>query len=471
MFHANRSVTIASPLAAVVLWCCLPAMGAAQAQEHWPQFRGPDAQGVASGPNLPDRWSATANVAWKTDVPGRGWSSPIVWGDRVFLTTAVNSGELEPPQKGLYFGGNRPEPREVLLDHQVLCFELATGRQLWARSVHQGSANSPIHLKNSFASETPVTDGQRVYAYFGNQGLHCLDLEGNLLWSKPFEPRATRYGWGTAASPVLHGERIYVVNDNEEESYLLALDKKTGEPIWRVARDEKSNWATPFVWQNDRRTELVTPGTGKTRSYGLDGTLLWEFGGMSSHTIPTPLAAHGLLFVTSGYINTPTRPLFAVRPGATGEITLGEDQTANAFIAWCQKRAGPYNPSPIVCGDSLYVLYDQGMFACYDARTGEEVFGKHRIGPAARAFTSSPWAYDGKIFCLNEDGVTFVLRAGERFELLHTNPLADDDMCMATPAIAGDRLLIRTSLRIYCIRQSRRPGLPAAGQAAEPTQP
>lgn len=452
MLKAEHSVTMLSPLAVVVLLSCLPA--SLSAQEYWPQFRGPDARGVASDSNLPDHWSATENIAWKTDVPGRGWSSPIVWGDRVFLTTAVNSGELETPQKGLYFGGNRPEPRSVQLDYKVVCLDLQSGNKLWERSVHQGPANSPIHLKNSFASETPVTDGQRVYAYFGNQGLYCLDLEGNLMWSRRFEPRATRNGWGTAASPVLHGDAIYAVNDNEEESFLIALDKKTGQQIWRVERDEKSNWATPFVWKNNTRTEIVTPGTGKTRSYGLDGQLLWEFGGMSSHTIPTPLAAHGLLFVTSGYINTLTRPLFAIRPGATGDLTLQQDQTANEYIAWCQKKAGPYNPSPIIYGDYLYVLYDRGMIACFHARTGDEVYGIRRIGRAAKAFTSSPWAYGGKLFCLNEDGLTFVLRAGDAFELLHTNELADDDMCLATPAIAGDRLLIRTSVRVYCVRRS-----------------
>lgn len=446
-------VKIAVPLAVFVLLSVSPDSTSAQAQEHWPQFRGAESRGVASGPNLPDRWSATENIAWKTDLPGRAWSSPIVWQDRVFVTTAVNTGELETPKKGLYFGGNRPEPRSVQLDYRVLCLDLVSGKRLWERSVHQGSSQSPIHLKNSFASETPVTDGQRVYAYFGNLGLYCLDLEGQVVWSRPFEPRATRNGWGTAASPVLHGERLYVVNDNEEESFLIALDRRTGEPIWRVERDEKSNWATPYIWKNDLRTEIVTPGTGKTRAYGLDGELLWEFGGMSSHTIPTPLAAHGLLFVTSGYINTLVRPLFAVRPGARGDITLSEDQTSNASLAWCQKQAGPYNPSPIVYGDNVYVLYDRGMIACYHARTGEEVYGKQRMGAAARAFTSSPWAYDGKIFCLDEDGVTFVLRAGDEFQVLHRNKLADDDMCMATPAIVGDQLLIRTSARVYCIRQ------------------
>jgi len=453
MSEGNHGASNGSALALLMLLFCLSGMSSAETQEHWPQFRGPGSRGIASGTNLPVRWSATENIAWQTGVPGRGWSSPIAWGDRVFLTTAVNSGELEAPEKGLYFGGNRPEPREVQLDYQVLCLDLASGKRLWERSVHRGPSNSPIHLKNSFASETPVTDGKRVYACFGNRGLYCLDVDGNPVWSRPMDPRPTRNGWGPAASPVLHGERLYLVNDNEQESILIALDKNTGEQVWRVGRDEKSNWATPFIWENERRTEIVTPGTGKTRSYALDGKLLWEFGGMSSHTIPTPLAAHGLLFVTSGYINTPVRPLFAVRPGATGDITLPEDQAANRYIAWCQRKAGPYNPSPIVYGDSLYVLYDRGMIACYDARTGKAVYGLRRIGPGARAFTSSPWAYDGKIFCLNEDGVTFVLRAGTEFEVFHRNELADDDMCMATPAIIGDRLLIRTSRRVYCVRQ------------------
>lgn len=454
MPNANHTGTIASPLAAVVLLSCLHEMLSAQTQEHWPQFRGPDARGVASGPNLPDRWSARENIAWKTDVPGRGWSSPIAWGDRVYLTTAVNSGELEKPKKGLYFGGNRPEPREARLDYKVLCLDLASGKKLWEQSVHQGPASSPIHLKNSFASETPVTDGQRVYAYFGNQGLHCLDREGNLVWSRPFEPRTTRNGWGTASSPVLHGDRLYVVNDNDQESYLLCLDKRTGKDVWRVVRDEKSNWATPFIWRNDRRTEIVTSGTGKVRSYDLEGKLLWWFTGMSSITIGTPYADQGLLYVSSGYVNDSQRPLYAIRAGASGDISLVSDQTGNEFIAWCQPKAAPYNPTTLVYDGRLYVLYDRSLIACFRARTGEPVYERRRL-PEGRHFTASPWAYDGKIFCLNEDGITFVLRAGDKFELLHTNALADDDMCMATPATVGDRLLIRTSERVYCVRRVR----------------
>ena len=453
MLKAKHSATTAFSLAIFVLLFCLQDMLPAQTLENWPQFRGPGARGVGSAPNLPDRWSATENVAWKTDVPGRAWSSLIVWGDRVFLTTAINTGELETPKKGLYFGGNRPEPRQVQLTYKVLCLDLLSGKILWERTVYEGTSNSPIHLKNSFASETPVTDGERVYAYFGNQGLYCLDLDGNVVWSRRLKPRPTRNGWGTAASPLLHGDRLYVLNDNDEESYLLCLDKVTGKDVWRTVRDEKSNWSTPFLWQHDRRTEIVTAGTDKVRSYNLEGTLLWWFTGMSSITIATPYENQGLLYVSSGYVNDKQRPLYAIRPGASGHISLGPDQTSNEFIVWCQPKAAPYNPTTLVYDERLYVLYDRSFLGCFRARTGEPVYERRRL-PNGRHFTASPWAYDGKIFCLNEDGVAFVVRAGDEFELLHTNELAEDDMCMATPAIVGDRLLIRTAVRVYCIRRS-----------------
>jgi outer membrane protein assembly factor BamB len=249
---------------------------------------------------------------------------------------------------------------------------------------------------------------------------------------------------------VLHGDRIYIVNDNDEKSFLVALDCETGEKVWRVERDEKSNWATPFIWENDKRTEIITPGTKKVRSYGLDGKLLWELGGMSAITIPTPFAAHGLLYVTSGYVGDRRKPVFAIRPGATGDISLEASETKGEFIAWCQKKAGPYNPSPVVYDGRLYVLYDQGFVACFDALSGEKIYGKQRIAPAASAFTSSLWAYDGKIFCLSEDGDTFVIRAGSEYELLRTNSLGE--LCMATPAIVEDGLIIRTEGHLLRIR-------------------
>ena len=450
--HCDRYHFLWLSLVVQVLWLGLPGAVFGQTGEHWPQFRGPEARGLAIGPNLPDHWSATENIAWKTEVPGRGWSSPIVWGNRLFLTTSVNRGDLEEPKKGLYFGGNRPDAPKVQQEHKVLCLDISSGKLLWEQSVHFGPPQGPIHIKNSFASETPVTDGERVYAYFGNLGLFCFDVEGHPVWSRPFEPRPIRNSWGTAASPVLHGDHLYIVNDNDEESYLLCLEKRTGKEVWRTVRDEKSNWATPYIWQNKGRTEIVTPGSDKVRSYDLEGKLLWWFTGMSKITIATPYESQGLLYVSAGYVNDPKRPLYAIRPGASGDISLAPDQTSNAFIAWCQPTGAPYNPTTIVYDGLLYVLYDRGMLSCFRPDTGEPVFERAKI-PEGKHFTTSPWAYQGKIFCLNEDGITFVLRAGSKFELLHTNQLAEGDMCMATPAIVGDRLLLRTAKRIYCIRK------------------
>jgi outer membrane protein assembly factor BamB len=322
---------------------------------NWPQFRGPDGRGVAANANLPDRWSSTENVAWKTEIPGRGWSSPIVWGDRVFLAAVVNSADSEPPKKGLYLGGERPRPSS---DQQwkVLCLDLVSGKVQWERLVHQGQPPGPIHLKNSYASETPVTDGERVYACFGNVGLFCLDFEGRPVWSKRLPPHAMRAGWGTAASPVLHRDRLYYVSDNEEQSYLVALDKRTGNEVWRAERDEKSNWSTPCVWENDQRTEIVTPGSGKVRAYDLDGKLLWWLRGMSGITIATPYADGGLLYVSSGYVGDKSRPVYAIRPGAAGDISLPGGQTSSAAIAWCNPTAAPYNPTTLVYEGRLYVL-------------------------------------------------------------------------------------------------------------------
>lgn len=423
------------------------------AQDNWPQFRGPESLGTTGSGSLPERWSASENIAWKVDLPGRGWSSPIVWGNKIFLTTVLNLGEAEQPKKGLYFGGERPKPPESQHEWKVLCLDLATGKILWERTAHQGVPTTPTHLKNSYASETPVTDGQRVYAYFGNVGVFCYDLDGKPLWSKKIEPHKMRYGWGTASSPVVYQDRLFVVNDNDEDSYLLALDAASGDELFRVARDEKSNWSTPYVWKNSQRTELVTTGTQRNRSYDLDGKLLWELSGMSSITIATPYSKDDLLYISSGYVMDKLKPIYAIRPGAAGDITLGDEETSNKSIAWVNKTAGPYNPSSVLLGDIIYVLYDQGFFATYDSKTGKEIYGKQRI-PEGKAFTSSPWTSSDKIFCLNEDGVTFVIAAGREFNILHTNTLADDDMAMATPALVGDRVLLRTAGRLYCIQNA-----------------
>jgi outer membrane protein assembly factor BamB len=436
----NRSI-LAAFFVAILL-------GGAAASDNWPGFRGPGSLGVAEDPNLPDKWSKTENVAWATEIPGTGWSSPTVWGDHIFVTSVIGSADAEKPKKGLYFGGERKAPTDI---HRwmVYCVDFKTGKIRWEREVKKGPPESSHHLKNTYASETPVTDGERVYAYFGNAGLFCFDMNGKLLWSKDLGTFQTRYGWGTAASPVLYKDRLYIVNDNDQHSFIVALNKKTGDEAWRVDRKEGSNWATPYIWENELRTEIITPGTGKVRSYDLNGQLLWEFSGMSSISIPTPFSRFGLVYIASGYVGDQNRPVYAVKPGAAGDISLKPGETSNKYIAWYLPQGGPYNPSPIVYGDYYYTLYDRGFFTCHDARKGNEVYPKVRIDPGVNAFTSSPWAYNGKIFCLSEDGDTFVIQAGAEFKLLGKNSL--DEMCMATPAIVRGSLVIRTASKLYRI--------------------
>jgi outer membrane protein assembly factor BamB len=423
----------------------------ALAEDRWPQFRGPKSLGIAEDPSLPDKWSSSENVAWKTDIPGAGWSSPVVWGDKIFLTSVISEGQIEKPKKGLYFGGERKGPTDV--HHwKVYCVDWKTGKILWDREVHKGVPSTSHHLKNTFASETPVTDGERVYAYFGNLGVFCFTVDGKEVWSKQWEPSRTAFGWGTAASPVLYKHRLYIVNDNDDHSFLVALNKKTGDQIWKVDREERTNWSTPYIWENERRTEIITTGVKKVRSYDLDGKLLWELGGMSSIVIPTPFSSFGLLYVASGYVQDQHRPVFAIRPGASGDISLAQDETSNKYIAWFQPKAGPYNPSPLVYGDYYYTLLDFGFFTCHDAKTGKEIYGKQRIDPSAGSgFTSSPWAYNGKIFCLSEDGDTFIIQAGPEYKLVGKNSL--DEMCMATPAVVRGSLIIRTASRLYRINR------------------
>ncbi len=431
----------------LLLWTTTAMLFAAN--DNWPQFRGTGSTGVAEDdPKLPDEWSSTKNVVWKSEIPGRGWSSPIVWGNRVFVTTVVPTEAKEKARKGLYFGGERGIPTD---EHRwmVYALDFDSGKVVWEREVQKMVPAYSRHLKNSYASETPVTDGQHVFAYFGNVGVFAFDLNGKKIWEKRFDTVNTKYGWGTAASPILHQGRLYIVNDNESKSALMALDKQTGKTIWQIDRDEKSNWATPYIWQNAKRTEIITPGTNRVRSYDLDGKLLWEFGGMSSLTIPTPFSKHGLLYVTSGYVGDQKRPTFVIKPGASGDISLKAGETSNEFIAWFYPQLGPYNPSPIVVGDIYYTLLDRGFFSANDAKTGKEIYPRRRISEEIGAYTASPWSYNGKIFILNEDGDAHVIKAGPEFQILGKNTL--DEMCMSTPAIARGSLFIRTESKLYRI--------------------
>ncbi len=350
------------------------------------------------------------------------------------MTTVVNLGEAEEPKKGLYFGGNRPKPPESDHKWKVVCLDLNDGHVLWSQTAHEGVPATPIHLKNSYASETPVTDGERLYAYFGNVGVFCYDFDGKLLWQHDIEPHKMRYGWGTAASPVVFQGRLYLVNDNDDDSYLLALDAKTGEQIFRVERDEKSNWATPYIWKNSQRTELVVPATGKVRSLRPGGPAAVGAGRHVEHHHRHALRRRRHAVHQLGLRARQVEADLRDPPRSLGRHQSGRRRDVQRVHRLVEPRRRAVQSLARCCTATyLYVLYDRGFFACFDAKTGEPVYEKKRI-PDGKAFTASPWAYDDKIFCLNEDGVTFVIAAGKDFEILHTNKLAEDDMCMATPS-------------------------------------
>ena len=420
--------------------------------ENWPQFRGPTMNSaVENDPNLPDKWGVAENIDWVTDIPGLGWSSPIVWEDRVFLTTVHAEGDFERPKRGLYMPGGRSAPPPFNHKWYVYCLDLESGKVLWRRLVKESVPEVARHPKNTYASETPTTDGERVYALFGDVGLFCLDFDGNVLWKQEIRAQRTRADYGAGASPVLHDGKVIIVYDNEEDSFIAAFDSESGEQLWRTEREEVTTWATPFIWKNELRTEIITSGQLRIRSYDLNGKLLWDMAGRMSHmTIPTPISSHGMLYVNSGCTMERHRPIYAIRPGASGDITLAEGETANEFIAWYQPVASARHPSPLAVGDYIYSLHDEGFLTCHDARTGEEIYGKQRVGPRA-TFTSSPWSYNGKIFCLSEDGDTYVIEAGPKFKVIGKNSL--DEICLASPAIARGRLLIRTGSKLYSLKK------------------
>jgi outer membrane protein assembly factor BamB len=448
---------------------------------NWPQFRGPQSNPVSDNPNLPVTWSKTENVEWVADVPGVGWSSPIVWGRRVFMTAATSDRPQKTPSLGTEFSNeyiaelrkqglagdelnkrlwarDREMPDDLTISLMLYCHDLESGKRLWERQIYHGRPRGGRHVKNSFASETPVTDGERVYAYFTDYGLFAFSFDGKPVWTTPVERRETIRDYGAGASPALYRDRLFVLNDNEEQSYLAAYDARTGQQLWRTARTvepaRKTGWSTPYVWANRVRTEVVTLGPGVAISYGLDGRELWRIRRMGAVAIQTPFASNDVLYLTSGTGSDDNKPIVAVRPGGSGDITPAASDTRNEFVVWYERVAGgTYLPTPVLYQNALYVLYDNGIVSRFKIDTGERVY-RSRIAPEAWAFTASPWAYDGKIFLLSEEGVTYVVDAGAEFKLRRVNSL--DEFTLATPAMVGDRLLIRTRSRLYSIRQRGR---------------
>lgn len=402
----------------------------------------------------PVEWNADENVAWQTPIEGLAWSSPLVIGNRVFLTTCVNTGKDREPQKGLYLNdldARKYPPIKDVHRWKVLCLDLVTGTIVWEKVAHEAVPPKPHHLKNTLASETPCSDGKHIYACFGNIGLYCYTLEGEQVWKHMFAPRETKLGWGTSQSPIIYQGVIYQCLDNEEDSRLWAFDAKTGKVLWDVKREEPTNYSTPFIWKTPDRTELIVSGINWCQSYDTSGKPLWKIKGRSILAIPTPFEHDGLLYVTSGHVAWGENPIYCIKPGADGDISPVEKGPLPKALDWHQATGGPYHPTPIIVNDILYILLDRGFMSAYNAKTGEPIYVKKRI-PNGRAFTSSPWTYAGRIFAVNEDGVTYVFETGPKFKIERTNPLKEEDMCMATPVVVGDRLLIRTSASLYCIQ-------------------
>ncbi len=452
-------------------------IGRAADPAAWPQFRGPNGAGVADDATLPVTWSATEHVAWTADLPGRGWSSPIVWGDRVFVTSAVNTNAFKAPGKGIFGNDYAAElekqglseaeivkkvvQRDIELasesgtiSYVVAAIDTKTGKPLWQREAHRGPPPGGRHRKNTYASETPATDGERIYASFGgNVGVFCYTLDGTKLWSRTWAPQPIYLDFGTASSPVVHQGRVYQLHDNDGESFLAALDAKTGKEIWTVKRTDldarlASGWATPLIWTHAQRTEIVTIGRGFAISYVLEGKELWRMKGFRQST-PSPIIAGGLLYVGSGSQGEANRPLLAVRPGAAGDITLKEGETSSPAVVWFLPRFTGYTPSPLAYRGRIYAVNDNGVLQVADAATGAEVY-KARIGGGGHTFSSSPIASRGRVYIASEDGDVFVLGAGDRYDELAHNQLGE--MVLASPAAAGDRLYVRTLTKLYCLR-------------------
>ena len=425
----------------------------------WPQFRGPAGAGVADGQHPPLRFGVDppANLQWNVSVPGLGHSSPVVWQDRVFVTTAVSSS----PEPTDFRPGSPMESARDMSPHslRVLCFDRLTGKLLWSSTAFEGVPHTKRSTKNSFATPTPATDGKHLVVMFGSHGLYCYGLDGKLLWKRDlgvidsgffFDPE---YQWGDASSPILYGNLVILQCDQQKGSFLAAFDLDTGEPRWSTPRDELPSWSSPALYRWPHGVELVTNGVKAIRGYDPEtGKERWSLKtGNSLIAAPTPVGGLGLIVVTNGY--RPMKPIYAIHPGAAGDISLG-DETASRWVVWSKKSGGSYYITPLIYGEHLYLLNESGVLTSYYLKTGEQIY-RQRVGDSGATFSSSPVAADGYVFLASESGEVYVVRDGIEFQLAGVNPVGEP--CMATPAIAGGMIFVRTTHHLYAFGASPPP--------------
>jgi outer membrane protein assembly factor BamB len=418
--------------------------GASDAARQWAQWRGPLGTGVAPHADPPVEWGGRGgkNIRWKTEIPGRGHSSPIVWGDRVFLTTAVPYGDALPPRHSTAPGTHDGIPVTHRHEFVVLAIDRRGGKILWQRTVHKALPHEGGHYTASLASNSAVTDGEHIFAFFGSYGLYCLDFDGEIKWEKQFGQMQTLHGHGEGSSPVLHGDTLVVNWDHQGQSFVIALDKRTGEQHWKVDRDEETSWATPIVVEHDGRPQVVISATNRIRGYDLEtGEALWECGGLSTNVVASPVAGGGMVFAGSSY---DTKALLAIRlTGARGDIT-GTNR-----VAWKRFRGTPYVPSPVLYDDSLYFLtHYQGVLTRVHAPSGDERPGPVRLGGLGNIY-ASPIAAAGRIYVTDLDGTTAVISHDANPKILAINRL--DDPISGSAALVDRELFLRGERHLYCI--------------------
>ncbi len=437
-FSKRVACATALALAAAVATAAPPA--GSEAEGSWPAWRGPSGSGSAPAGNPPVEWSEEKNIRWKKPVPGLGLSSPIIWGDRLFLTTAVPTGDrvVDAPPAGRRDG----IPPDLVQSYEVHALDRRDGSTLWERSVLREAPHEGTHPDGAWASGSPVTDGEVLIAFFGSRGLFAFDLDGTELWRLDLGDMRTRLGFGEGSSPALHGDRVFVIWDHEDDSFIVALDKNSGEEIWRRDRDEMTAWTTPLVVEHDGRTQVVTSATNRIRSYDADtGEPIWEATGMTLNAIPSPVHEDGVVYLTSGFRGS---KLLAVRlDGAAGDISGTEN------VLWSIDRDTPYVPSPLLHGGVIYFTKsNSGILSAFDAKAGAELYRNQRLG-AVRNIYASPVGVGDRVYFASRDGEFLVAKAGATFEVLAENEL--DDRFDASPAIVGDEIYLRGRENLYCI--------------------
>lgn len=431
--------------------------GQADYMMQWPQFRGPYASGIMENVDLPEAWNINTgeNILWKSDIPGLAHSCPVIWDDKLFVTTAISGSGNDSLKVGLYGDIDEVGDRSVH-EFWLYCLDKYTGKLLWKQLAHQGTPRTERHTKASHANPTPATNGKYVLAFFGSEGLYCYDFDGKLIWKKDFGTmNAGPYSdpdveWGFASSPILHEGRVVVQCDFLGEGFIASLDVETGKEIWRSPREEISTWSSPNFYNRGSERQIVVNGWKHIGGYDFDsGEQIWNLAGGGDAPTPTPIFAHDLIYIHGSHGRW--SPIFAIRPESRGDITLDKDSTSNEFIVWSIKRGAAYMPTNLVYGDHLYNLRMNGNLSCFDAKTGALIY-KEQI-PDASGITASGIASGGKLYYSLEQGDVVVVKAGTEFEILSRNPL--EDILMATPAISEDMLFFRTQKRLVAVGKSK----------------